>query len=391
MRVVVHDYVGHPFQVELSRELARRGHRVLHVYCSSFTTPRGELELQPTDSSNLSITGIELASTISRERLISRRRLEVEHGKRVAACLDAFRPDVVLSANAPLESQKRIVGFCQREGVRFVYWVQDLIGEAMERLLRPRLGKAVAPVVWYYRSLERRLLHEADAVVVIAEDFLPFVPRDAAVIENWAPLDGLELRPKDNGWSRTYGLAETTNIVYAGTLGMKHDPGLLVRFSEECSRIASARVVVATEGSAADWLREQALALDLRSLVVLPFQPFSALSDMLAAADVLVAMLEPDAGVFSVPSKVLTHLCAGKPQLLVVPPENLAARIVRRAGAGVVVDPGDRDAATAALIRLLMSPEERQDMGRRARAYAERMFAIGPIADRFEAVLRVDE
>jgi hypothetical protein len=36
LRVVVHDYVGHPFQVHLSRELARRGMDVLHLSCDSF-------------------------------------------------------------------------------------------------------------------------------------------------------------------------------------------------------------------------------------------------------------------------------------------------------------------------------------------------------------------
>ncbi len=30
MRILVHDYSGHPFQAQLSRELARRGHDVVH-------------------------------------------------------------------------------------------------------------------------------------------------------------------------------------------------------------------------------------------------------------------------------------------------------------------------------------------------------------------------
>jgi len=109
---------------------------------------------------------------------------------------------------------------------------------------------------------------------------------------------------------------------------------------------------------------------------------------MLGAADVLLAILDRDAGVFSVPSKVLTHLCVGKPQLLVVPRENLAARVVERAGAGIVVQPGDQEAAAAALRRLLSRPSERRDMGSRGRAYAKSTFAIGPIGDRFESVLR---
>ena len=108
---------------------------------------------------------------------------------------------------------------------------------------------------------------------------------------------------------------------------------------------------------------------------------------MLGSADVLLAVLEPDAGIFSVPSKVLTHLSVGKPQLLVVPKENLAARIVEREQAGVVIAPGDRRAATRALANMLSDPNERQEMGCRALEYAHRKFAIGPIADCFEEVL----
>ena len=40
---------------------------------------------------------------------------------------------------------------------------------------------------------------------------------------------------------------------------------------------------------------------------------------MLASADVLVALLETDAGAFSVPSKVLTSLSAGRPILAAIP------------------------------------------------------------------------
>ncbi len=387
MRIVVHDYVGHPFQVQLSRELARRDHDVLHLYCSSITTPRGSLAQKADDPATLRIEPIVLPTEIRREKLFARRRLEGEHGARVVHRIASFEPEVVLSANAPLEAQKRIVKHCAREHVRFVYWVQDLIGEAVDRLLRPRLGVLAVPVAGYYRRLERQLLRQADAVVVIAEDFGSFVPRPVTVIENWAPLDELEARPKVNDWSRAHGLDETTNVVYAGTLGMKHDPGLLLALAETLSSSDTVRFVVVTEGTTADWLRERARELGLTRMLVLPFQPFDAVPDMLGSADVLLAVLEPDAGVFSVPSKVLTQLSVGKPQLLVVPPENLAARIIERERAGVVVAPGDHDAASAALARMLTDGDERRLMGDRALAYARAAFAIGPIADRFEVVL----
>jgi colanic acid biosynthesis glycosyl transferase WcaI len=386
VRVAVHDYAGHPFQAELSRELARRGHDILHLYSSAITTPRGALQRALDDPLTFDVEPVDLKAKIDRDRLFERRRLEAEHGRRVVERLRTFAPEVVLSSNAPLEAQKRISSYCKSDGISFVYWVQDLIGEAAKRLLRERSVMA-RPVASYYARLERRLLRASDGVIVISEDFRPYVPRSAVVIENWAPLRELPVRPKDNTWSRRHGLQATTNLLYSGTLGMKHDPGLLVRLAQACAGDESMRMVVATEGSAADWLREQREQLRLANLIVLPFQPYEELADMHAAADVLVALLEPDAGVFSVPSKVLSYLCAARPLLLIVPPENLAARIVREHGAGMVVSPSDRAEIEQVLARLIATPSERAAMGARARGYAERAFDLSAIADRFEDVL----
>jgi len=88
------------------------------------------------------------------------------------------------------------------------------------------------------------------------------------------------------------------------------------------------RVVVISEGPGVEWLRERKVAEGLNNLILLPFQNFKEMPDVLAASDVLMAVLEPEAGIFSVPSKVLTYHCAGKPVLGGIPAENLAARII---------------------------------------------------------------
>ncbi len=131
-------------------------------------------------------------------------------------------------------------------------------------------------------------------------------------------------------------------------------------------------------------VRKAELGLD--RLRILPYQPKEDLPDVYATADVLVAVLEEDAGVFSVPSKVLTYLCARRPLLLAVPEGNLAARTVTSAGAGVVVAPSDYAGFVAMAEALLLDPHRRQTMGEAARAYAERTFDIDCITDRFLTV-----
>jgi glycosyltransferase involved in cell wall biosynthesis len=118
------------------------------------------------------------------------------------------------------------------------------------------------------------------------------------------------------------------------------------------------------------------------------YAAFEDLPDVLASADVLVSVLQPDAGVFSVPSKVNTYLCAGRPLLLAVPAENLASRLVTGAGAGLAVDPADANGFVEAAQKLFESGELRSTCGRNARTYAESHFNIETITDNFEEILR---
>jgi glycosyltransferase involved in cell wall biosynthesis len=393
MRIVVHDYVGHPFQVQLSRELAGRGHEVLHLYCSSFVTPRGELERRDDDAAGFDCRGITLSQTIPKTNFVRRFRLEAEYARALLADCSAFRPEVVLSANTPSIVQHRLARWCEGQRVRLVSWIQDIYGLAAYRLLSRKLPGLGHLVGHYFIALDKASARASDAIVVITADFRDVFTRwgvDASriyVIHNWAPLEDMPLRPRDNAWSRTQKLSDGVRFVYSGTLAMKHNPGLLLELARMLDRDSSGELVVISEGTGVEWLAQQAASEGLRTLRCLGFQPFEALPDVLGSADVLVAILEPDAGVFSVPSKVLSYFCAGRPVLLAVPRENLAARIVVESNAGLVVEPGDIVGFCAAAKRLIESPTTRTEFGQAARRYAKAHFDIGRIGDLFEAIL----
>jgi glycosyltransferase involved in cell wall biosynthesis len=394
MRILVHDFGAYSFAAQLSRALARRGHVVRHAYCGSLqTTPRGAMTPRADDPESLTFEALTLPEPLEKYRFVTRWRQENAYGRLAADAVDRFQPDVLLSANTPLDAQRRLLRRCQRRGVRFVFWLQDLIGVAAQRLLRGRFLGVGTLVGHYYARLERRLLRASDAVVGITEDFRPLLremgleEEAVRIVENWAPLDEVPPRPKENAWAEAHGLAGKRVLLYSGTLGMKHNPELLLQLAKRYEGDDGVRVVVVSQGLGADWLARKQAAQGLDHLLLLDFQPYAQMPEVLGAADVLLAVLEPDAGVFSVPSKVLTYLCAARPLVLAVPPENLAARIVRREDAGTVVAPTDASAFVDAAAGLLQDAEARDRMGRNARRYAERAFAIDAIADQFEEVL----
>ncbi len=389
MRILVHDYPGHAFPVQLSRALAARGHTVRHLSFPEFEAPKGPLARRADDPANFETEFLDLGAPFAKHSFVRRWRQERALGALAADAVRRWKPEVVLAGNAPIDVQAGTLRGSRDAGAAFVYWLQDIVGIAMRRILGRKLSLPGTMIGMAYEWQERRLLRASDAVVAITEDFRPMLagwgvePSRTHVIENWAAREDLVVAPRDNAWAREHDLTAKTVFLYSGTLGLKHDPSLLLDLARANPQ---ALVVVNSEGRGADWLKANGSAAP--NLRVLPFQPFARLGEVLSSADILVAVLEPDAGIFSVPSKVLTYLCAGRPLLLAVPPDNLAARIVTRAGAGIAADPRDRASFLAAGSRLAAEPATRAAMGAKALDYAAKTFDIAAISARFEAILR---
>jgi len=390
VKILVHDS-GHAFPVQLSRHLASRGHEVLHLYSASMQMPRGPVVPRADDPPGFTVRGLSIGRAIDKYGYIRRAVQERADRRLLAREIERMRPDVVLGGTAAADIQAAAVAACRRLGIGFVFWAQDLNAIAIDRFLRRKLPVIGALAGRHYLALERSSLRQSDAVIAITEDFLPIFAGwgiDRArvhVIENWAPRDELPAQPRDNAWARERGLVGKLVFLYSGTLGLKHNPELLLRLAQGFHGRPDARIVVVSEGLGADWLRAHAGTLP--NFLLLPYQPFERLPEVIASGDVLLALLEPDAGAFSVPSKILTYLCAGRPILAAMPPENLGSRILARAAAGMSVPPDDAAGFLAAAARLADDPSERARCGKNALDYAAKTFDIRAIGDRFEAIL----
>jgi glycosyltransferase involved in cell wall biosynthesis len=393
MRILVHDFAGHPPQVYLSRALARRGHDVLHLYADDLETPRGRLEIVPSDPPTFAVKPVGFNSPYRKHNYFVRQVQEWGYGGNLLQEMRRFAPDIVICSNTPLVPLWRLQTGCRRDRVPFLFWLMDVYSVAVSSVLRrkmPGLGRLISA---FYGWLEGYELRRSDYVVLISEGFEDIVRRwgvpasRMATLPLWSALSDINVGEKANAWSKGQRLAETTNLIYSGTLGYKHNPELLVALAERMADRSNVRVVVISEGPGADYIRDEKAARGLRNLVLLPFQRYEDLPLVLASSDVMLALLEPDAGTFSVPGKVLTHLCAGRPQVAAVPAENRANRIIRESGGGLTCTPGDEAGFVAAVQALVDDPKRRGDMGRRARQYAEREFDIDRLAGAFETCI----
>lgn len=390
MKIIVHDYGGYPFIFDLSRGLAGKGFQVIHIYSSASGSPGGTFK----ESDHLTVIdlGRELKK-VNKNSLISRFRQESYYGRLIAEKISELKPDLVISGNTPLEAQKKVAAVCRRNGVFFVHWLQDILSIAAENVIEKKsrlLGKLVGG---YFRNVEKKCLMSADQVVAISSDFSAIIRRwgvlenRISVIENWSSIEDMPLVNRSNSFSRRFNIEDTFNIVYSGTLGMKQDPELLVKIALAYRDLQKVRLVVVATGSGVAYLKQRAEAESLENILILPLQPFEALPEVLASGDLLVAMLESNASVYCVPSKVLTYYCAGKPSLLIMSKDNLAARVTAENKLGFVVGPGDLDGARAVIDSALEDRDKLGLYGARARQYAESHFRTEKITEQFLQVI----
>lgn len=391
MRILVHDHSGHPFQAELSRELARRGHDVTHSYVEGYVSGKGKLEAAPGET--IAFEGIGGSKPVDNQRMLQRLLRELARGVELVRHVRRVRPDNVLVSNVQIPT---LLVFALAMAILrrpWVLWHQDVYAIAVRSFTGSKLPRHFAVVAWAFEVAERWCSRRAAAIVVIAPSFVPVhegwgTVDKVTVIPNWAPLDEIQPRPRKNEWSVEHELDDIPTLVYSGTLGLKHNPALLVRLAHAVQQQGqSVRLVVVNEGPAVEVLREESRRLGVE-VTLLPFQPYERLPDVLATGDLLVVLLEQEAGAFSVPSKTLSYLCAGRPVLGLMPGENLAAALVSRAG-GLVLPPTDDSIEAAArwAADALADEQLRDELGRASRDLAEQEFALDRCATTFERLL----
>jgi glycosyltransferase involved in cell wall biosynthesis len=394
MKIFVHDFAGHPFQIQLSTELARRGHSVVHAYFADIPGPKGKFAASR-ELPNLQVEPIHVTRQFSAYSYFQRMVTHREYAGIVASKIRDFQPDVVLSGNTPTDAQYLLNRECKRQNIRFIHWMQDFYALALEALLTRKLGSAGGKICALpFHLLERNIFKTSDAVVYISDDFASYAarqnysPNRSVVIENWASLDDLPVRAKDNEWARKNNLHDKFVFLYSGTMGLKHNPNTLLQLAHRFKLSPDVRVALVSQGIGRDFLEAAKKKENLDNLVLLDFEPYAKLPEVLASADVLLASVEPDAGAFCVPSKILSYMCSARPILMSVSPQNLAARIVTRSDSGYVTAPGDDEEFANRAIELYENRQRCREMAGNARRYAESTFDIDQIGSIFEAVLR---
>ena len=389
MKIIINDYCGHPFQFDLSVELAKRNINVLHLFTSASGGPKA---ISNGDFPNLKTVDIKMPY-IAKQNFIKRWFQESQYATIAIEEIKKFNPDIIISANTPLAAQRKIYQYSKNNDIKFIFWLQDIISIAAKSILTKKYGFIGNIIGAFFKSIEKNILKKSDYIITIADDFVKIIDgwkintNKLTMIPNWSPIEKIPTLPKINTFSDKHNISDKFVTLYSGTMGMKHNPYIISNAAKRLQNDSDIVFMVITDGVGMDVLKKEKKALQLDNLLLLPFQSFDIFPQVLASANVLLTLLEADAGIFSVPSKVWSGYCAGRASLLLIPQENLAAKRTKTINAGIVLSNDQADQLSEKILYLKNNPELCQLYGNNARTFAEEHFQINKIADRFETIL----
>ena len=303
----------------------------------------------------------------------------------------ALRPDIILAMTDPPVAGIAGALIARLAGRPFVYNIRDLYPDMAVGGDIVRASKWVAR----WESVHRRALKQAARVIVLGDDM-----RERILAKGVAPERVVVVR--DGTTSATTPAstpAQTPDrsdpivqeirqgfpfvVLHAGNLGFYGAWDTLLEAAKILSNENTGFVFV---GDGANRAALESAARNLPNVKFAPFRPVAQIAHVMMAGDVHIVTVKRGLEGVVVPSKLYSILAAGRPIMVIAPPESDAARIVVESGCGVSADPDDPSAVAAAIRELRAQPARLAEMGHRARETAAKYARVDEL-ERFVAIV----
>jgi colanic acid biosynthesis glycosyl transferase WcaI len=299
----------------------------------------------------------------------------------------ALGPDVVLAMTDPPVAGIAGAFIARLAGRPFVYNIRDLYPDMAVGGDIVRAGKWVAR----WESLHRRALKQATRVIVLGDDMRDRILAKGVAAERVMVVrDGATTSPAPAQVpERSDPVVQEIRhgfpfvVLHAGNLGFYGAWDTLLAAAKILSNENTGFVFI---GDGANRAALESSARDLPNVKFAPFRPVAQIAHVMMAGDLHIITVKPGLQGVVVPSKLYSTLAAGRPILVVAPPESDAARIVVESGCGLAADPDDPAAVAAAIRALRAQPERLAEMERRARETAAKYARVKEL-ERFIAII----
>lgn len=342
---------------DLAMHLAREGACVT-VLCPSPSRPIGtdysrlKADRLPKVSREDGVDVVRLPSfTAPQSRLLPRLRESWSFGRHVCHYLRALpaQPDVVYMNAWPLLSQALVVRYCRERKIPLVMQVMDVYPESLLEKLPRRLR---GPVQWSLLHLDRWIARQAARVVLISESMrrhyeatrqLPL--GTTVLVHTWIDDTMFQSMPDRKQSAAHYGVPhDLLTFVFLGNIGPVAGVELMIETFHKAA-LPTSQLLIIGDGSSKARCVQLAQELGLTDRVGFISDPAASnVPRLLSMADVCLLPMRKGTGASSLPSKMMAYMLSGKPILAAVDADGDAARCIREAGCGWIVQPDNAQA-----------------------------------------------
>lgn len=267
-----------------------------------------------------------------------------------------------------------------------LFWVQDLWPESLtaaggiqSKLILNPVKKMVA---WLY--------NHSDMIPVQSPSFKDHVTKTGgdskkvSFLPNWVESLYQPLSPDYNS-PEFKKLPKGFRITFAGNIGVAQSFETILATAKKLQNYEEIQWIILGDGLRFSWVQEQIQKLGLEKCVhLLGRQPMESMPKYFSLSDALLVTLKNEE-IFNatIPGKIQSYLACNRPILASLGGEG--ANVIKKSEAGFTSCPEDAEALAEVVLKLYhLSPEERQSMGDRGRAYYEANFEREMLIDRVE-------
>ena len=298
------------------------------------------------------------------------------------------RPDVILVYSPPLYMGISGYIISKVKKTRFVFNMQDIHPKVLfdSEIIKNHIIKKILS------RMEEICYKKAYAFIVYSHGNKAYllqrgVGREVLIIPNWVDSTAIGSFEKRPSFREEKLIGDNFVVSYAGTIQQAQGLEVVVEAAAVLKEYTDIMFLLAGEGSSKTALQSLINELNISNVLLRPVMPKDRYVQFLYESDVCLVTLSSDIPLQTVPGKLADIMACSRPVIAAVNRQGDAASIIKQAGCGFCVDPGDAEAFSQAVLRMYRDEGLRKEMGEKARLFAEQYFSRDVCTKQYEAVL----
>jgi colanic acid biosynthesis glycosyl transferase WcaI len=300
------------------------------------------------------------------------------------------KPDIIICPSPPLTIGLSAWFLGAFYHAPFIYNVQEIypdIAVSLGALKNKRLIELL------YR-LERFVYQKTAFITVIAPRMRQRLLEKGVradkvkVIPNFVDISDHRPRPKDNEFSRKYGVHDKFLVSYAGNIGPAQGLDKFIDAAILLQKETAIHFMVMGDGSLRESFTHRVLNLNMGNFTVLPYQPYSLIPLVYAASDICLVPLSSGIGSEAIPSKVYRIMACARPVLATTDKDSDLAHLISSVNCGVAIETGAPEALADAIFKGYKNKVLWQAMGKNGRDHVVENYSRSVVTKRYHNLIQ---